>query len=83
MVRQPVHSSRNRRHWYGVQAGTLRAVALLVLVSVLSPGSFYGAALRTSEAIAAPTHSTTIALTSDETRLVVVNRESLSEKWSA
>jgi YVTN family beta-propeller protein len=48
---------------------------LIVLVSLLYPGSFNGAALHTSEAIAAPTHSTTIALTSDETRLVVVNRE--------
>jgi YVTN family beta-propeller protein len=53
----------------------LSAVVLIVLVSLLYPGSFNGAALHTSEAIAAPTHSTTIALTSDETRLVVVNRE--------
>jgi len=51
------------------------AVALIVLVGLLHPGSFNGAALHTSEAIAAPSRSTTIALTSDETRLVVVNRE--------
>src|SRR5262245_8959252 len=37
-----------------------------------------GTALHPSEAIAAPTRSTTIALTSDETRLVVVNREANS-----
>jgi YVTN family beta-propeller protein len=39
---------------------------------------FHGAALHTSAAMAVPTHSTTIALTSDETRLVVVNREANS-----
>src|SRR5215471_3768708 len=78
MFTQPVYRSRNRRHWYGVKAGTLRAVALLVLVGVLHPSHFHGAALRTSEASAAPTRSTTIALTSDETRLVVVNREANS-----
>jgi DNA-binding beta-propeller fold protein YncE len=44
------------------------AIVLIGLVGL-------GTALHTSEAIAAPTRSTTIALTSDETRLVVVNRE--------
>jgi DNA-binding beta-propeller fold protein YncE len=44
------------------------AIVLIGLVGL-------GTALYTSEAIAAPTRSTTIALTSDETRLVVVNRE--------
>ena len=68
----------NRRHWYSVKAGTLSAIALIVLASLLHPSSFNGAALHTSEAIAAPTHSTTIALTSDERRLVVVNREANS-----
>jgi DNA-binding beta-propeller fold protein YncE len=56
----------------------LSAVALIVLVSLLHPSSFNGAALHTSEAIAAPTRSTTIALISDEKRLVVVNREANS-----
>jgi YVTN family beta-propeller protein len=65
----------NRRYWHDIRRGALSAVVLIVLVSLLYPGSFNGAALHTSEAIAAPTHSTTIALTSDETRLVVVNRE--------
>ena len=42
----------------------LSTVALIVLVSLLHPGSFHGTALHPSEAIAAPTRSTTIALTS-------------------
>jgi len=56
----------------------LSAVALIVLVGLLHPSSFNGTAFHTSEAIAAPSRSTTIALTSDETRLVVVNREANS-----
>jgi len=56
----------------------LITVALIVLVSVLHPSRFHGIALHPNAAIAAPTHSTTIALTSDETRLVVVNREANS-----
>ena len=48
------------------------------LVSLLHPSSFNGIAFHPNEAIAAPTRSTTIALTSDETRLVVVNREANS-----
>jgi YVTN family beta-propeller protein len=56
----------------------LSAIALIVLVSVLHPSSFNGIAFHSSEAIAGPSHSTTIALTSDETRLVVVNREANS-----
>src|SRR5882724_5850501 len=47
----------------------------VVLVAVMVGLVGLGAALHTSEAIAAPSRSTTIALTSDETRLVVVNRE--------
>jgi len=80
MFNQPVHrpGAGTRRHWWSVRAGTLSAIALIVLVSLLHPSSFNGAALHTSEAIAAPTHSTTIALTSDETRVVVVNREANS-----
>src|SRR2546423_1517178 len=80
MFNQPVHrpEAGTRQHWWGGRAGTLSAIALIVLVSLLHPGSFNGAALHTSEAIAAPTRSTTIALTSDETRLVVVNREANS-----
>ena len=72
----------NRRYWRGIRTGALSAVALIVLVSLLHPSSFNGAALHTSEATAAtlatPSRSTTIALTSDETRLVVVNREANS-----
>ena len=68
----------NCRYRCGIRTGVLSAVALIVLVSLLHPSSFNGAALHTSEAIAAPTRSTTIALTSDETRLVVVNREANS-----
>ena len=72
----------NRRYWCGIRTGALSAVALIVLVSLLHPSSFNGTALHTSEATAAtlatPSRSTTIALTSDETRLVVVNREANS-----
>ncbi len=72
----------NRRYWRGIRTGALSAVALIVLVSLLHPSSFNGTALHTSEAtattLAAPSRSTTIALTSDETRLVVVNREANS-----
>ena len=80
MFTQAVHrpGAGNYRYWHGIRTGALSAVALIVLVSLLYPGSFNGAALHTSEAIAAPTRSTTIALTSDETRLVVVNREANS-----
>jgi DNA-binding beta-propeller fold protein YncE len=53
-----------------------RPAVVLVAVMVCLVG--LGTALHTSEAIAAPTRSTTIALTSDETRLVVVNREANS-----
>jgi DNA-binding beta-propeller fold protein YncE len=60
--------------------------SVMVLVAILVGLVGLGAAaqknkFRTSEAIKAPTtnhHSTTIALTSDETRLVVVNREANS-----
>jgi len=68
----------NCRYWHGIRTGALSAVALIVLVSLLHPNSFNGIAFHPSEAIAAPTRSTTIALTSDETRLVVVNREANS-----
>jgi YVTN family beta-propeller protein len=68
----------NRRYWRGIRTGVVRAVVLIVLVSLLQPWSLNGAALHTSEALAAPTRSTTIALTYDETRLVVVNREANS-----
>jgi len=50
----------------------------VVLVAVMVGLVGLGTALHTSVAIAAPTRSTTIALTSDETRLVVVNREANS-----
>jgi DNA-binding beta-propeller fold protein YncE len=50
----------------------------VVLVAVMVGLVGLGTTLHTSEAIAAPTRSTTIALTSDETRLVVVNREANS-----
>src|SRR5262245_1923510 len=50
----------------------------MVLVAVMVCLVGLSTALHTSEAIAAPTRSTTIALTSDETRLVVVNREANS-----
>jgi YVTN family beta-propeller protein len=56
----------------------LSAVALIVLVGLLHPSSFNGAALHTSEALAAPTHSSTIALTSNDAALVVANREANS-----
>jgi YVTN family beta-propeller protein len=80
MFNQPVHrpEAGTRRHWCGVRARALSAVALIVLVSLLYPGSFNGTAFHTSEAIAAPSRSTTIALTPDETRLIVVNREANS-----
>src|SRR6266478_2332066 len=50
----------------------------VVVVAVMVGLVGLGTALHTSEAIAAPTRSTTIALTSDETRLVVINREANS-----
>src|SRR4029453_3695987 len=80
MSHQAVHrpGAGPRQSWYGSRTGTLLPVALIVLVSVLHPSSFHGIALHPYAAIAAPTHSTTIALTSDETRLVVVNREANS-----
>ena len=56
----------------------LSTIALIVLGGLLHPSSFQGITLHTSEALAAPTRSTTITLTSDETRLVVVNREANS-----
>jgi YVTN family beta-propeller protein len=56
----------------------LSTIALIVLVGLLHPSSFQGTTLHTSEAIAAPTRSTTITLTSGERRLVVVNREANS-----
>ena len=80
MSHQAVHrpGAGHRQSWYGIKTGTLLTVALIVLVSVLHPSSFHGIALHPQEAIAAPTRSTTIALTSDEKRLVVVNREANS-----
>jgi YVTN family beta-propeller protein len=80
MFTQAVHrpGAGNRRPWYGVRAGVLSAVALIVLVGLLHPSSFNGAALHTNEAIAAPTHSTTIALAFNDAGLVVVNREANS-----
>src|SRR4029453_3911042 len=80
MFNQPVprREAGIRRPWCGVRARALSVVALIVLVGLLYPGTFNGTAFHTSEAIAAPTRSTTIALTSDETRLVVVNREANS-----
>jgi YVTN family beta-propeller protein len=80
MDQQPGHKpvAGNRRYWCHCRGGTWSTVALVVLVGLLQPMHFHGAALHTSAAVAAPTHSTTIALTSDETRLVVVNREANS-----
>jgi YVTN family beta-propeller protein len=80
MSHQAVHrpGAGPRQSWYGIKTGTLLPVALIVLVSVLHPSSFHGIALHPNEAIAGPTHSTTIALTSDEKHLVVVNREANS-----
>ena len=80
MSHQAVHrpGAGPRQSWYGIKTRTLITVALIVLVSVLHPSSFHGIALHPQEAIAAPTRSTTIALTSDEKHLVVVNREANS-----
>src|SRR5262249_18012708 len=44
-------------------------------IAMLAAAAFLSLAMPPSQADAAPTHSTTIALTSDETRVVVVNRE--------
>src|SRR5215467_5469290 len=60
----------------GEEGWVVHRPAVLVAVMVGLVG--LSTALHTSEAIAAPTRSTTIALTSDETRLVVVNREANS-----
>src|SRR5215831_15443742 len=75
-VHRPVAGNRWRRH--SLRSGMLSTIALLVLVGVLHPSRFHGTALHPSAAIAAPSRSTTIALTSDKTRLVVVNREANS-----
>src|SRR6266436_2136923 len=58
-----------------VEEGWVAHRLAVVLVTVMVGLVDLGAALHTSEAIAAASRSTTIALTSDETRLVVVNRE--------
>src|SRR5215510_15089621 len=77
MYHQPVHrlSAAKSKYRYSFSAGAWSTLALIVMVALLQPMSFHGTALHTSAAGAAPTRSTTIALTSDETRLVVVNRE--------
>jgi YVTN family beta-propeller protein len=56
----------------------LSTIALIITVNLLHPSRFHGTALLMSEAMAAPSRSTTIALTHDERRLVVVNREANS-----
>jgi DNA-binding beta-propeller fold protein YncE len=60
------------------EEGRVASRSVMVVVAVMVGLVGLGTALHTSEAIAAPTRSTTIALTSDETRLVVVNREANS-----
>ena len=80
MSNTPVHrpSAGNNRYWYSLRTGAWSSLALLVMIALLHPMSFHGTALHPSEAVAAPSRSTTIALTPDETRLVVVNREANS-----
>jgi len=72
----------NSRHWYSFSAGTLSAVTLIIMVGLLHPSSFNGTTLQMREAVAAtlsgPSRSTNIALTQDDRRLVVVNRETNS-----
>ena len=66
---------RSRRRWQPVGASA-------TLLSVLMLSAFLlGSLLQHSAGavtLATPSHSTTIALTADETRLVVVNREANS-----
>src|SRR6266481_2951238 len=57
------------------EEGRVASRSVMMVVAVMVGLVGLGTALHTSEVIAAPTRSTTIALTSDETRLVVVNRE--------
>ena len=63
---------------YTGRGGWVAQRPVMVVVAVMVGLVGLGTALHTSEAIAAPTRSTTIALTADETRLVVVNREANS-----
>jgi len=80
MSNPPVHrpSAGNNRDWYSFRVGAWSPLALMVMIALLHSMSFHGTALHPSEALAAPSRSTTIALTPDETRLVVVNREANS-----
>lgn len=69
----------NRRHWYRVRTRMVGMVGFVVLCGLLQPHHFHSLALQTTEATAAPlptpSHSTTIALTSNDRQLAVVNRE--------
>lgn len=68
-----------RRHWYRVRTRLVGMVGFAVLCGLLPPQHFHNMALQTTEAAAAtlptPSHSNTIALTSDDRQLAVVNRE--------
>jgi YVTN family beta-propeller protein len=84
MLHEPAHGLGARIHRQASIAGTagLRIAGLIILVSLLQSSSFPGAAFPPREATAAtpsrPSHSTTIALTPDESEVVVVNREANS-----
>ena len=78
----PVTSSvkgRTRERW--LVTSMLVAVVCGVLIvggALLNAGGFGSGGVVAAETLATPSRSTTIALTSDETRLVVVNREANS-----
>jgi YVTN family beta-propeller protein len=77
---KPASLDRIRIRWGQQNQGV--ALRSLIALTVLLVGlvTFHGAAQQPAPAItsATPTHSTTIALTSDERRLIVVNREANS-----
>jgi hypothetical protein len=66
------------RHRKSFRLGAVLAAALLVGGSVLDTANFLGDGGVGAATLGSPSRSTTIALTSDETRLVVVNREANS-----
>jgi YVTN family beta-propeller protein len=68
-------SSESLKSWCSLLSGSLRSSGLLIAVAV-ALSALIAAAAKTADA--APGRSTTIALTSDETRVVVVNREANS-----
>ena len=81
LIKSPVATCRRSLHLRGVEgrvshsAVVLVAVLAALLVSLSPARNIVGLGAAQGDPPTATTHSTTIALTPDETRLVVVNRE--------